>query len=707
MVGRRGARAGRAAIAAVVGIALLVPAHAAASDAGSAVLLPGTTQVAVVVDLDGDGDREVLRTVAQSAASMELEAWEPMDGTWGLMASAELPTPAGADSVAFAPGPMTLIVANIEERERALVVIGGMEDAEEDGHVCCLELYQVSIIGGRLALERAGSSSGGADQLLAADLDADGTDELLTHLTVYSEDGQSATAHVRVLRRQEGEWFEIFQLDEPGHGYPAQTGETDGIPGHEILLGPSEHGAVRRLAMVGDKVVTDEVSFGTGQEFGVIVGAAAGRLVVGYPDGLETVRWPRGSTPERIHRIGSSPSYPAQVIGDGPEALIATSAAPGFRPGQETSTTTLYDIDLNEVAEIPSSPLATRLWDLIYRPTQSGAYALNRSVEPIMAPVPGGWTDGQPALVSAGSLIQPGRHGHEVTRMATLIGTQILGLAGPDSSWALVGSGMYWPIHGGHMVWGMMSDAPGVAITPVEGLLRPDEPIPTESVELRDAEVIAVDGERSELIAHGEGFEVSVTAESGSVVVMTDGALWEAKQVSTPPVDISVRPPRRSDDQNRPFERWLFVIRPDGTGSSHHWEGTFLREPPALTSMAETRPFSLRSAVAGRVSDRMTVTVDGAPAEVNRFGAFRVEVDAPIWPRDVTVVATDPFGTERTERIEVVGFLDYRGLPWIPIVGALTVALGVLLFVRTPRHRPLQLAADGDGRLEEIDGDTL
>jgi hypothetical protein len=71
----------------------------------------------------------------------------------------------------------------------------------------------------------------------------------------------------------------------------------------------------------------------------------------------------------------------------------------------------------------------------------------------------------------------------------------------------------------------------------------------------------------------------------------------------------------------------------------------------------------------------------------------------------VVVVATDPFGTERTERLEIVGFLDYRGLPWIPIVGVLTVALGLLLFVRTPRHRPLQLAPDGDGRLEEIDGD--
>ena len=108
---------------------------------------------------------------------------------------------------------------------------------------------------------------------------------------------------------------------------------------------------------------------------------------------------------------------------------------------------------------------------------------------------------------------------------------------------------------------------------------------------------------------------------------------------------------------------------------------------------------------AGRVSDGMMVTVDGVPATLNRLGAFRSEVDAPIWPRTVEIVARDPFGTERTERIEIVGFLDYRGLPWVPIVGILTVGVGGVLFVRTPRHRPAVLAADGDGQLEEISAD--
>lgn len=69
------------------------------------------------------------------------------------------------------------------------------------------------------------------------------------------------------------------------------------------------------------------------------------------------------------------------------------------------------------------------------------------------------------------------------------------------------------------------------------------------------------------------------------------------------------------------------------------------------------------------------------------------------------VVARDPIGNETVRRLEVVGFLDYRGLPWLPMVGVATVAFGILMFVRTPRQCPVVMVADGDGRLEELDGD--
>jgi hypothetical protein len=58
--------------------------------------------------------------------------------------------------------------------------------------------------------------------------------------------------------------------------------------------------------------------------------------------------------------------------------------------------------------------------------------------------------------------------------------------------------------------------------------------------------------------------------------------------------------------------------------------------------------------------------------------------------------------------VEVIGLVDYRGLPWVPIVGALTVLGAAVLFLRTPRHRPLAARPVlDDGRLEDVDGDLV
>ena len=83
-------------------------------------------------------------------------------------------------------------------------------------------------------------------------------------------------------------------------------------------------------------------------------------------------------------------------------------------------------------------------------------------------------------------------------------------------------------------------------------------------------------------------------------------------------------------------------------------------------------------------------------------------MDAPPWPRTVVVVARDPFGGEQRATVEVIGLVDYRGLPWVPIAGAATLVGGAVLFLRTPRHRPLaERPGLDDGRLEDLDGDLI
>ena len=68
----------------------------------------------------------------------------------------------------------------------------------------------------------------------------------------------------------------------------------------------------------------------------------------------------------------------------------------------------------------------------------------------------------------------------------------------------------------------------------------------------------------------------------------------------------------------------------------------------------------------------------------------------------------ETFGGEAATSVQVIGLVDYRGLPWPPILGVLTVAAGIALFVRTPRARQPSRGArpttEGDGVVEELDG---
>jgi hypothetical protein len=174
------------------------------------------------------------------------------------------------------------------------------------------------------------------------------------------------------------------------------------------------------------------------------------------------------------------------------------------------------------------------------------------------------------------------------------------------------------------------------------------------------------------------------------------------------PITVPVDPGGRDDDENERMQATMITVSPTGIATATAWEVDVYRQPPEITVTTESGLFSLHSTVRGRATPGTSVTVDGRPVELDANGAFRVEVDAPIWPRDVVVAARDPLGNESAQSLEVIGFVDYRGLPWIPIVGTLTVGAGIVLFVRTPRLRPeARLRPDGDGRLEEIDGDLI
>jgi hypothetical protein len=225
------------------------------------------------------------------------------------------------------------------------------------------------------------------------------------------------------------------------------------------------------------------------------------------------------------------------------------------------------------------------------------------------------------------------------------------------------------------------------------------------AVDVRDAVLVeGPDGEKHWVAPDG-GFAVIIDAPPLSSVVVASGlSITHQAEAGDGPLSVSVAPDREREG-NQEFDAGILVITPEGTARSVVSTEQILREPPELTKSARTDVFSLRSRLLGRADEGATITVDGQPVEVSAGGGFHTEVDAPIWPRDIVVVARDPLGTETIRRLEIVGFLDYRGLPWAPLVGVVTVAFGILLFVRIPRQRAVVMVADGDGRLEEIDGD--
>jgi hypothetical protein len=69
------------------------------------------------------------------------------------------------------------------------------------------------------------------------------------------------------------------------------------------------------------------------------------------------------------------------------------------------------------------------------------------------------------------------------------------------------------------------------------------------------------------------------------------------------------------------------------------------------------------------------------------------------------VTATGPFGAEAERVLSAVGFLDYRALPWIGIVGVGLALVALLFAIRIPQRAAPARRADDDAVLEELDGD--
>lgn len=707
------AGAGRVArtggLAAALLLAAALPGGVLAADSDQAQIVTGSTVGALTVDVDGDGAAELLRiTDPSSAPGLVLEVWDVTGGVWGVVASTQVALHLNSMGAVA-----SLVRGTIDGSTRAMLVTGDMLTVEgASSTVCCVELAEIKLIGRRVELRAMPTDDIQAELITFSDLDGDRTDELITQVTAYDDMNDDGTFRSEIHRWDGDGFVRIFSAEEEGPGPGIIAGDGDDRPGTELYSQMTALGEITRLVMAEGEVRQETGHVDLGRPTDGWVGAVGnGRIVVQQSEGVQLIEWPRGADPVEVGRLLSF-DFPSVIpIGEGrDEMLIVYSGEVGIPGSQPVAT--MYDMDLHVLGTLEMSDDAASLW-------ANAREVIEGSVEgwplyPYSGPIPGRGPPSSWAHVANGTMFEPGGPGgYTTTRVSPMLGVTPIGRVGPDDAWLAMTQGYaYFGFWGGdgfstylYPYGPVPDDSSRLVLAPMDEVLQPAAGS-LISIAIQGAVEVVREGE-DVLLAPPDGFTVVVDGPPGTLVAIADGQLRAEVELGDGPASIEVAPRRNRGERNIDFKRTIVVVAPGGRAQVETWSGTFVAEGPELTAHAETDAFELESRVYGRASEGVAVTVNSSPVALNENGAYSARVDAPIWPTDVVVVARDPLGNEATQRIEVVGFLDYRGLPWIPIFGVATVAAGAFLFVRVPRRRETDGSAWGDARLEEIDGDSV
>ena len=712
MAGSGGTGGKRAMLTAMVlaGLAISPQAIAAAED--QTVVLPGTTVVALAADLDGDGDREIVRLLQdENPRDHAVDAWEQDGARWSSLGSARL-APVATVEEGFDAGAeaATLIVSQVAGRDRVLALSAALLPSDPDGATCCLTISELRLTdGGDLELLALQQVGGGAQSAWTADVDGDGSDDLVLQEGRYGATEEEQTATVRVLRWSGSAFETVFEQTDRQLLYGFTVADSDGVAGKDLLFGPGTDGRIRRLAWAGDGMQLDQAHIDAGEPpEGWIVGVADGAIVLGLGQETRVVRWPRGMAATTVERMGTIGFPGITLVGDGPEALLVVQGNGAFASGRPPAVA-VHDLGLRLLGEVGVSPGTERLWEVV-NGGLSSPRGIMHNIYPYNGPLPTGLLDDRAAYVSSGVLIQSGSpDGYEARPMASLVGVQPIGAVGFEDAWVLLGTGYSPPPGSAYLNWGVVPPEWGrVVVMPLDRFLQPADQVSGVSFELTGAVEVAREGGVARLMAERDGFQITISAPAGSVVINVNGLLTDEHEVADQPLVVEVGAPRnRRENENQEFEATLLVVTPDGRGLTRDWVGTFVREPPALSVSASTNSMALGATLDGRTGQGSVVTANGKDLGADPEGRFEASIDAPIWPSRVVVTARDPLGNETTQLIEVVGLVDYRGLPWAAILIAVTVIVGGVLFVRTPQRRAEAAEGGGDGRLEELELDAI
>ena len=676
---------------------LSLPAAAAASDAvppepGAIVLPPVPTLQALAGDVDGDGNRELLRLVQADAEATVLEVWREAGGRWSpaggpiQVLSGQAPGP--DRNKVYAGAPARLLAWRDGVAERVLLVTQPRFELLDVGPACCLLIKEVVLDSDGLRLKPMGGQSNSVEAVMALDLDGDGTDELLTTRSLPPVGGIEYPIEARVYRFDGDQFGRPTRAELPyGSGdSPFLLGDTDGRPGLEAgligTLGPP--GLFRIRLDASGKLVMDRSGLGS-VIAAVAFAARDGRAIaLSATGGVQIVDWPAGSEPQIV-----DDDLPISgVLG-----TAETSSGPLLLVDSAQATLRTLGADLRFGPSVDAAPNAALLG--------------LRSLRVFSGPLPGGGYRGAPAAIFRGRLVgslTAGERSQVDRAIAPLVDAAPVGLVGSGNGAMAILHADLFPgrlrREGG--VLEELTPTPGswLSIAPIADVLHAG--IPSDGLQPSIEGAVREGSTSSGLVTSAAGFRARLTGPPGShVAVYGVGATTQSVVPASGALTVAVEPPR-SDAANQHLDAGLIVLTPAGQAYVVDWALQVLTSPPGLTAAAETPFLSSQVRVSGRVPPGTSVEMNGSSVVADSTGRFTGEISAPPWPSDVRIEATDAVGNRSTRVLSVVGLIDYRQLPWIPIAVVVTLLAALALFLRGPGARQLP-AVDGESRLEEIE----
>ncbi len=669
-----------------------------------AALLPGGDSLgAMVGDVDGDGQRELVRLMAWEVNPSQL-AVEVVSMTRGLpqLHGQQVVERAATPDDTFLGGnpdehallplstgePTRLIAWRGPGGERVLAASIGITGLPRP---CCLTLWWVTLDrDGATRLEYVQNTMSSASHVVAVDMDEDGVDELAVAETP-NPNRPNATA-VLVLRWN-GADFDLLRdtaRNAQGGGQLAVLGDTDGLPGTEVgfVAMPSSFDQVvpslHRFRLDGGRVRGERVRLPSDGTVVGIPGADGGRIGLVSPGEVYLLEW--GSREREATIVANSfrGGTALGVLGRGGDARLLV-----LRGG----AVDMLDADLASrhglAGGLAASWFAASSW-----PPYSGE-------------LPGGDATGRSAMIFGGRLINApdGSSLAPFRDIAALPGRTPVGLFGPRRGWAAVADGGALPVgrRGGSLVVAAGARAASIAVVRTAVLMQPE----LDGALLQPQIVGAVldDGQPARpILLTSAGAAAHFDAPPGSVTQVS-GHPGEpaATTVGSDGMAAPVLVPSREAANDESFTVRLLVATPSGHGYGAIWEVRVIRRPPSISATTPFAPFSFSVPLSGRTSSSASLLVDGEPVRLGADGSFLTNVSAGPFPRTVTLEATDRVGNSTELAVSVVGVLDYRRLPWIPIVAGLTLLSAGVLYLRVPKPSAARGGTDPDeGVLEEI-----